>query len=82
MQHIVTVHLPPGLCGDVGEPLPAELSDLICSMAGICYAPVDFGEDNGETVEFLFTRVDDLLTAGRIGEQFLLNHGAPEVTRP
>lgn len=50
------VKLPNAVCGEVGEPLSKEITDVIHSLALANFWPVDFGEDDGDHTELWFKR--------------------------
>lgn len=54
----ITLKLPSYLCGEVGEPFPAPLQQLIGCMAAFNYAPIYWGENTGPqgTTELTFDR--------------------------
>lgn len=74
MNKQLVVHLPPGECGDVADPLPPKVAALVTALAQFGYAPVDFGEDDGDTVELIFQHVGH--TAAAQAHAFITDAGA------
>lgn len=68
----LSVNIPNSMRGEFGEPLDFRIRMLVLLMAEFGYWPLDFGEDDGETTELIFSCVETPGTSPReIADHFL-----------